>query len=709
MKKLLFALSVSAFASSAFSLDVSSATSADSPLVLGTAYNVLTSNRSKEQMEGWTDYYLYIDQPTFGGLIYSTGSRGAHANYHVYLDSANANATTSRGDPIGFNTNPDANGKRSSAAYYLESRDGAAVSLTSTADKVSLNLTSGDASCLGDNVVYGKRGNIFSIGNNVTFNVKALEMNGRLNSELPSSETEDSAVIVSGTLNAENDFSVVDSNLVIKSGGSVNVGGYASFAGSSADGRSALTVENGATLAYTGTSKTMGFGAVDAAIAGTVKSSAGMYIYSGANVVVEETGAWMGMAVLRGGSFTLNGGYSDASGNAIALAMESGTLTIGANADVSKLNAIEMRTGSFTFASDVSVDVLRTYSTDNISNATVADGFTFKANKTNFKEGSAVTLNGNYEFAEYMHNYGNLTINGSVVAGTSATDKYAIIGLAGDITVAKGGTLKVVNNLVGAWGSASATRLAKITVDGGTLSIEGNAQAINSVVRGNLTLKNGGTMRTLSGNFVGLVAGANLIADKTSRIDTQYIIFDLLDGASAAKSITLGDGNVFGGEFWALRTSGNTVALASGEDYVFGAVKFHGWVNRVSGSWNDITFDLNGANSLTIQRLYGNGTEQTGGTLIFTDFVNNVVKIANLDESMVAMETFAVEGANVKLKAYDKNGRELTGGNWVIQDGYLNYIVPVPEPAEWAAILGAIAIAFALKRKAAALTARRGR
>ena len=698
MKKLLFALSVSAFASSAFSLDVSSATSADNPLSLGTGLNILTSNRNNEQMEGWTDYYLYIDQPTFGGLMYSTGSRGAHANYHVYLDSANANATTSRGDPIGFNTNTDANGKRSSAAYYLESRDCAAVSLTSTADKVSLNLTSDDATCLGDNVVYGKRGNIFGIGNNVTFNVKALEMNGRLNSELPSSETEDSAVIVSGTLNAENDFSVVDSNLVIKSGGSVNVGGYASFAGSSADGRSALTVENGATLAYTGTSKTMGFGAVDAAIAGTVKSSVGMYIYSGANVVVEETGAWMGMAVLRGGSFTLNGGYSDASGNAIALAMESGTLTIGANADVSKLNAIEMRTGSFTFASDVSVDVLRTSST-NISNATVADGFTFKANKTNFKTDSAVTLNGNYEFAEYMHNYGNLTINGSVVAGTAATDEKAIIGLAGDITIAKGGTLKVVNNLTTAWKNGNATRLAKITVDGGTLSIEGNAQAINSAVSGNLTLKNGGTLKTLSGNFVGLVAGANLVADKTSKIDTQYIIFDTLDGASAAKSITLGDGNVFGGEFWALRTSGNTVALASGEDYVFGAVKFHGWVNRVNGTWNDITFDLNGANSLTIQMLYGNGTENTGGTLIFTDFVNNVVKIANLDESMVAMETFAVEGANVKLKAYDKNGKELTGGNWVIQDGYLNYIVPVPEPAEWAAILGAIAIAFALKRR----------
>lgn len=700
MKKLLFALSISAFASSAFSLDVSNATSADNPLSLGTEFNILTSNRSNEQMEGWTDYYLYIDQPTFGGLMYSTGSRGGHANYHVYLDSANANATTSRGDPIGFNTNPDANGKRSSAAYYLESRDGTAVSLTSTADKVSLNLTSDDARSLGntDNVVYGKRGNIFGIGNNVTFNVKALEMKGRLRSELPPSETEDSAVIVSGTLNATGDFSVLGSNLVIKSGGNVNVGGHASFTDNNGDGRSALTVENGATLAFTGTSMTTGFGAVDAAIAGTVKNSAGMYIYSGANVVVEETGAWMGKAVLRGGSFTLNGGYSDANGNAIALAMESGTLAIGASADVSKLSAIEMRTGSFTFASDVSVDVLRTDGTDT-SNATVADGFTFKANKTNFKEGSAVTLNGNYEFAEYMHNYGNLTINGSVVAGTAANAKDPIIGLAGDITIANGGSLKVVNNLVGAWGSDKATRLAKITVDGGTLSIEGNAQAINSAVSGNLTLKNGGTMKTLSGNFVGLVAGANLVADKTSKIDTQYIIFDKLNGADAPKSITLGGGNVFGGEFWALRTSGNVVALAAGEDYLFSALKFHGWCNGVSGSWNDITFDLNGANSLTIQKLYGNGTELTGGTLIFTDFVNNVVKIANLDESMVAMETFAVEGANVKLKAYDKNGLELTGGNWIIQDGYLNYIVPVPEPAEWAMILGAITLSLAIYRR----------
>lgn len=700
MKKLLFALSISAFASSAFSLDVSNATSADNPLSLGTEFNILTSNRNNEQMEGWTDYYLYIDQPTFGGLMYSTGSRGAHANYHVYLDSANANATTSRGDPIGFNTNPDANGKRSSAAYYLESRDGTAVSLTSTADKVSLNLTSDDARSLGntDNVVYGKRGNIFGIGNNVTFNVKALEMKGRLRSELPSSETEDSAVIVSGTLNATGDFSVLGSNLVIKSGGNVNVGGHASFTDNNGDGRSALTIENGATLAFTGTSMTTGFGAVDAAIAGTVKNSAGMYIYSGANVVVEETGAWMGKAVLRGGSFTLNGGYSDANGNAIALAMESGTLAIGASADVSKLSAIEMRTGSFTFASDVSVDVLRTDGTDT-SNATVADGFTFKANKTNFKEGSAVTLNGNYEFAEYMHNYGNLTINGSVVAGTAATGKDAIIGLAGDITIANGGSLKVVNNLVGAWGSDKATRLAKITVDGGTLSIEGKKESINSAVSGNLTLKNGGTLKTLSGNFIGLVADANLVADKTSKIDTQYIIFDKLNGADAPKSITLGGGNVFGGEFWALRTSGNVVALAAGEDYLFSALKFHGWCNGVPGSWNDITFDLNGANSLTIQKLYGNGTELTGGTLIFTDFVNNVVKIANLDESMVAMETFAVEGANVKLKAYDKNGLELTGGNWVIQDGYLNYIVPVPEPAEWAMILGAITLSLAIYRR----------
>ena len=66
---------------------------------------------------------------------------------------------------------------------------------------------------------------------------------------------------------------------------------------------------------------------------------------------------------------------------------------------------------------------------------------------------------------------------------------------------------------------------------------------------------------------------------------------------------------------------------------------------------------------------------------------------------MVAMETFAVEGANVKLKAYDKNGKELTGGNWVIQDGYLNYITQVPEPATYAFVLGAIAICLAIYRR----------
>ena len=41
--------------------------------------------------------------------------------------------------------------------------------------------------------------------------------------------------------------------------------------------------------------------------------------------------------------------------------------------------------------------------------------------------------------------------------------------------------------------------------------------------------------------------------------------------------------------------------------------------------------------------------------------------------------------------------------------GVINQLHNVPEPSTYAAILGAIAIAFALKRKAAALTAKRGR
>ena len=57
-------------------------------------------------------------------------------------------------------------------------------------------------------------------------------------------------------------------------------------------------------------------------------------------------------------------------------------------------------------------------------------------------------------------------------------------------------------------------------------------------------------------------------------------------------------------------------------------------------------------------------------------------------------------------KTYTKDQLKLVE----VEGGYGNYaLTVVPEPAEYAAILGAIAIAFALKRKAAALTAKRGK
>ena len=89
------------------------------------------------------------------------------------------------------------------------------------------------------------------------------------------------------------------------------------------------------------------------------------------------------------------------------------------------------------------------------------------------------------------------------------------------------------------------------------------------------------------------------------------------------------------------------------------------------------------------------------GELIFEDFVNGLVKVG-IDESILNADgTLVPSASNVSLaiKAYDVNGNLLTG-DWSINNGYLwNSALAVPEPAEWAMILGGIALGLAIYRR----------
>ena len=99
--------------------------------------------------------------------------------------------------------------------------------------------------------------------------------------------------------------------------------------------------------------------------------------------------------------------------------------------------------------------------------------------------------------------------------------------------------------------------------------------------------------------------------------------------------------------------------------------------------------------------------EGNGGYITFDDAGKGEMKIYNFREDSIflANNSTAITGIGTKISLYDKAG-EFLG---IAKIGAKGALTSVPEPATYAAILGAIAIAFALKRKAAALTAKRGR
>ena len=78
-------------------------------------------------------------------------------------------------------------------------------------------------------------------------------------------------------------------------------------------------------------------------------------------------------------------------------------------------------------------------------------------------------------------------------------------------------------------------------------------------------------------------------------------------------------------------------------------------------------------------------TVADGQELNIFNFAENSVKVGSADESALNA-----------IKLYDADEKLL--GSATLVDGYLA-LASVPEPAEWAMILGAIAFAFAIRRR----------
>ena len=287
----------------------------------------------------------------------------------------------------------------------------------------------------------------------------------------------------------------------------------------------------------------------------------------------------------------------------------------------------------------------------------------------------------------------NLEMNGATLTiGSSASSA--------NFGVVNGGSLTLKNGALMTLNTISSDGDSSVSQIGGTVLIDASKLVLNTTksatfianITGNMSVLNGSTISFRGANSLGVAANAMLHVDKTSKIDGAVISFK--DNGSLS-TVKLDSGNSFTGQFKVIRARNNVIELAAGESYNFSGILFK---QQYNGQNCEIIFDLNGAAGLTIGWFAGE-VDNSYSDIVFRDFENGLVKISSIDATKLDESGIYTISSSKKFtfKGYDLNGDELSGGKWSIDSN--NYLIYVPEPAEWAMIFGAIAIAFAIYRR----------
>ena len=387
-----------------------------------------------------------------------------------------------------------------------------------------------------------------------------------------------------------------------------------------------------------------------------------------------------------------------------------------ADADLSKVHALNLEKGTLNVTSDINIGILRT--TENkTAELNVSDGKTFTAGQANFQANSNTTINGNLTITDGTSINSGSTF--TVESGTTTfgrTDTTAsVLSNSGVLNVNKGATVcirSVPTNDLQVDG-ARALLGGTINLDGGKISMEVNSSRYNAVaglISGTTTLKNGASIElstTQDRIRLGIAEGATLSVSADSSIKANSIVFTRKTSTDDYKNggkLILGSGDNFKGDIVVLRMAGATVELAKNQSYEFSKLQFHNYAGFKEGEANNITFDLNGASSLNIGSVE-NFSNVALGSLIFKDFQEGVVIVDNLSDAILA-EINANGSANIgklslSMTAVDENGVAIAG-DWSLKNGFLSHSAfanAVPEPAEWAVIFDAIALGLAMYRR----------
>ncbi len=281
--------------------------------------------------------------------------------------------------------------------------------------------------------------------------------------------------------------------------------------------------------------------------------------------------------------------------------------------------------------------------------------------------------------AKTTFDFSNKTLTGNVMI------------IRGDITVK--GTLDIKTK--GGGHATESVSYRNILVDGGNLI---NTTTLNSTYSFNIyegktiTLKNGGTINTSTNSFIGLTGG-KLIVDATSKILANQIMFAQSRGTlELSHASNLASNTHICVKDRSANADAKIVLTDCGEAYFI--------KNLRPLRKSQLSIDLNGA-ELHIANVaaYQPDAKGTDFALTFLDFENGLVKVDGWTTELISSGEFEISaGDKITLVAYDKAGKLLDGLWSVDASGYLANSA-IPEPAEWAAIFGAIALGLAVYRR----------
>lgn len=610
--------------------------------------------------------YVRLDKDITAKEFSPSGGGGPHTNMNLSFDDGKALTLTGS---FSFNDWSNEKGYANYAlGYYFSTAEGNTATINVGANQNFVmacddNNFGGQA----DYITFGNFGRVVSIGKGITMNVTGTFNAYGHNADLAVS---DSNFIVDGTLSGKKTVTFDDTILNQGSTGVIT---------SASD----VTITNTtATLngEVSGTSVILG-GNITQGSTGTIKTS---------------------QVILAGGNVALNGTAQTAEKTALNMSVSSGetALSAGSNVSVSDLN---FNGGSLNLTSSITVDTISAtkntaskLSTSNGAKLTITNESTLVAN-------SNLELGGNVDVKGVLNSSGTLTIaKDASVAIVRETEALAFKSTVGS-------TLNVYGDLTitgktGSWHSYSGLLRGNINVDGGSLisnSTSKYSSAFQLSYGSLLSLKNGGSIYTKTNVFL-QVDNGTITTDGTASIDVGGFMFA---NNTLNNSITITKASELKSKAVIFAQGGSTgngskldLKLLSG-DYEFSAI----WSLRVA----EINLYLGDGATVS----FGSITPQSSNanaelTLVLHDFTLNTIKIGNVDNDKISGNVIDL-GSNdtytktITLIGYDKNQNLLDANLWYIDNnGFLaNYALTVPEPAEWAMILGSLALGFAIYRR----------